>query len=266
MFAEELGRVLRRPRNLVILGCVAVLVPVLLGVVVKVDGVHGDGGPPIFAEITHNAVFLPLAALATADQLILPIVCSIIGGDAVAGDAANGSLRYLLVRRTSRWRILNAKTVAALVFSMAMVLAMALIGVAAGLVLFPHGVVVSLSGLVLSFGAGVARVLLAALLIGISLLPVVLTGVALSTYTDSSLTATALTLTVTVAALVLDGIPQLAVIHPLLFTNYWGSFLELLRVPVITGPIVKDLLESLVWSVVLYVAAVSNFTQKDILV
>jgi ABC-2 type transport system permease protein len=266
MFGEELVRVLRRPRNIVILSFVAVVVPVLLGIVVKINGVHGGGGPPIFAEITQNAVFLPLAALATADQLILPIVCSIVGGDAVAGDAANGSLRYLLIRRTSRLRILNAKALAATLFSLAVVLAMAIVGVAAGLVLFPHGVVVSLSGLVLSFGAGVVRVLAAALLIGVSLLPVVLTGVALSTFTSSSLTATALTLTVTVAALVLDGIPQLAVIHPLLFTNYWGSFLELLRVPVITGPIMKDLLESLVWSGLLYVLAVSNFTQRDVLV
>jgi hypothetical protein len=35
---------------------------------------------------------------------------------------------------------------------------------------------------------------------------------------------------------------------------------------VITGPIAKDLLESFVWSVILYVLAVSNFTQKDVLV
>jgi len=265
MFADELRRVFYRPRNLIILALIGV-VPILLGVVVKVSGApHAAGGPPFFAEITQNALFLPLAALASMETLLLPLVVAIVAGDSVAGDAANGSLRLLVTRRTSRLRILNAKVVASLVFVAAVAAVIVVVGMIAGYAFFPRGELVTLSGIPISVVAGIGEVLEAGLVVAISLTSVALIGVFVSTFTSSSLAATAIAITVAIASEVLDAIPQLKGIRPLLLTNYWSSFIGLFRQPQVFGPIYKDLLEQLGWVVLAFLFAAFNFVNKDIL-
>lgn len=264
MFADELTRVFRRPRNLVILLLLSVL-PIVLGVVVKVaGGPRNGGGPPFFSVITHNAVFLPLAALATMGTLVLPLAVAIVAGDAVAGDAANGSLRYLLLSGGSRAKVVVAKGVAALVFALVAALTVALVGLIVGFALFPHGRLVTLSGVEVSVVHGVGEVLLSALVVGASLVSVVAVGVAISTATSSSLTATAITLAIVIAAEVIGVVPQLAVVRPILLSTYWGTFINLFRSPAYLAPIVKDLAEQAGWLIVWGTAAVASFLSKDI--
>ncbi|MHB8189892.1 MAG: ABC transporter permease [Ferrimicrobium sp.] len=265
MFVDELRRVFVRPRNWIILILVAV-VPVLLGVIVKVSGgPHGGGGPPFFAEITQNAIFLPLAALASMETLLIPLAVSVVAGDSVAGDAANGSLRYLLIRRAGRVRILNAKLVAALGFAVAVTLVVVGVGLIAGFLLFPHHVLVTLSGVPVSTGVGIAYALEAAGVVAISVASVVTIGVLFSTFTSSSLAATSLAVTVTIASEVLDAIPQVARIHPFLLTNYWFSFVDLFRSPQVTSAIGRNVVEQVGWALVAYLFAAFNLRNKDIL-
>ncbi len=264
MFADELARVFRRPRNLVILVLLGLL-PLVLGVVVKVAGSpRNGGGPPLFAQITQNAVFLPAAALATMGALVLPLAVAIVAGDAVAGDAANGSLRYLVLAAGSRTRVLVAKATAGLVFALAAAGVVALVGLVVGAALFPHGRPVTLSGQEVSLARGVADVVVSALVAGASLVGVVAVGVALSTMTASSLTATALTLAIVIATEVVGAVPQLAGVRPVLVSTYWGAFVNVFRSPAYLTPIVKDLLEQAGWLVVWGTLAVSNFSQRDI--
>ena len=65
--------------------------------------------------LTDGTLF-PLAALAIVLPLFLPIAVAVIAGDAVAGEAQAGTLRYLLVRPVGRTRLLVAKLVAVLAF------------------------------------------------------------------------------------------------------------------------------------------------------
>ncbi len=265
MFADELRRVYRRPRNLVILLLVAV-VPVLLGIVVKVGGGprHG-GGPPFFAEITQNAVFLPVAALASMEALILPLSVAIVSGDALAGDAANGSLRYLLVRKLGRVSVLNAKAVSALVFTLTIAAVIAGVGLVLGFILFPGGQLITLSGQAVSTLTGVFDVVLAALLVGVSMFSVAMVGLAVSSLTSSSLAAASIALTVAIACEVISAIPQLSAIRPALLSNYWGSYVDLFRSPMVLGGVFKDLLEQAGWSALFYAIAVITFSRRDIL-
>jgi ABC-2 type transport system permease protein len=266
MFADEIARVFRRPRTAVILSLLALL-PVVLGVVVKVaGGPRNGGGPPFFADITHNAVFLPAAALATMGTLVLPLAVAIVAGDAVAGDAANGSLRYLLLAGASRTRVLAAKGVAALVFAFVSAFVVALVGLVVGFVLFPHGALVTLSGQQVSVARGVADVLASALVVGASLVGVVAVGVAISAVTASPLTATAITLAIVIATEVIGAVPQLAVVRPVLLSTYWGAFVNFFRSPAYLVPVLKDLAEQAGWLVVWGVAAFSSFLNRDIVV
>jgi ABC-2 type transport system permease protein len=264
MYAEELARVFRRPRNLVILALLAVL-PIVLGVVVRVAGGPRNGaGPPFFAEITQNAVFLPAAALATMGTLVLPLAVSIVAGDAIAGDAANGSLRYLLLAGSSRARVLAAKGVAALAFALAASFVVALVGLLVGFVLFPHGTLVTLSGQPVGLAHGVGDVCASALVVGVSLVGVVAIGVAVSAVSSSSLSATAIALAIVIATEVIGAVPQLAGVRPILVSTYWGSFVNLFRSPPYLVPILKDLAEQAGWLLVWGSAAFSAFLTRDI--
>ena len=61
--------------------------------------------------LTDGTLF-PLAALAIVLPLFLPIAVAVAAGDAIAGEAQQGTLRYLLVRPVGRTRLLVAKLVA----------------------------------------------------------------------------------------------------------------------------------------------------------
>ena len=65
--------------------------------------------------VTNGQLF-PAAALALVLPVFLPITVAIVAGDAVAGEASAGTLRYLLVRPVGRLRLLAAKLVSVAVF------------------------------------------------------------------------------------------------------------------------------------------------------
>ena len=93
---SELRLIFRRRRNLAGL-LVLAAVPVLIAVAVKVSVAgRGDGGPDFFGSITENGLFVALAALTIELGLFLPLAVAAISGDAVAGEANLGTLRYLL--------------------------------------------------------------------------------------------------------------------------------------------------------------------------
>jgi len=72
-------------------------VPVLLAIAVKASGTRSGGeGPDFFAAITDNGLFVALAALGVELGLFLPIAVAAISADAIAGEAHQGTLRYLL--------------------------------------------------------------------------------------------------------------------------------------------------------------------------
>ena len=106
----ELRLVFRRRRNIAMLVVLAAI-PVLIGI--GAQAVHtatgGDGGPAFFGLVTGNGLFLAFAALTVCLPVFLPLAVAVVGGDAVAGEASAGTLRYLLTVPVSRRRLLLVK-------------------------------------------------------------------------------------------------------------------------------------------------------------
>jgi ABC-2 type transport system permease protein len=265
MLVDELKRTFRRPRNLVVLGLIA-LVPVLLGVVVKTLGHSGGngGGPPFFSQLTQNPVFLSLVALTTMETFLIPLAVSLIAGDSFSGDASSGALRYLLVAPAGRGRLLLVKVFSALLYTVVAVLLIAVVGGVTGAVLFPIGPIVTLSGTTVTNLGGVGLTLEAALLVAVSMFSIVGVGVFVSTLTDSSAAASAVAVAVAVVSEILGQIPQLVHIRPILPSTYWGSFVDLFRSPQVLHNVKLDLLEQVVWLLAALSAAWFNFRGKDI--
>jgi hypothetical protein len=129
-------------------------------------------------------------------------------------------------------RLLLVKYVTTVAFCLAATLTVALSGTLIGLALFPIGPVTLLSGDTIDATASMMRLLLVAGYIAVSLFGLSAIGMFFSTLTDVPVGAMAATIVLAVASQVLDSLPQLAWLHPWLFSHYWLGFADLLREPV----------------------------------
>ncbi|GAA5008033.1 ABC transporter permease [Kitasatospora paranensis] len=264
LFVSELGLVFRRARTMALLGILAAL-PVLIGVVVRLrtGGARGEG-PAFIAQVTQNGLFLVFTALAVALPVFLPMTVGVVAGDAVAGEASGGTLRYLLVAPAGRTRLLAAKFCAALAYCLVATGVIALSALATGAALFPLGEVTLLSGDTISAGDALLRALLVALVVAASLGGLVAIGLFVSTLTTSGIAAMATTVVLVITVQILDTFPQLEAVQPYLFTHRWLSFSDLLRQPMHWDNVLADLGLQAVYAAVFGSAAWARFTSRDV--
>src|SRR4051794_39705100 len=194
MIVVELRKMFRRPRTWATIGVLNAL-PVLVAVLLVLTALapRPGEGPPFLSAVLSNGALYPLAALAIVLPLFLPIAVAVIAGDSVAGEAQAGTLRYLLARPVGRTRLLVAKLVAVLVFTLSAVVLVAATGFVVGRLLLgghplPAGIP-SVSGSQLTPGQIAARTLLAIGYVAVSMLAVAAMALLLSTFTDSPLSA-----------------------------------------------------------------------------
>ncbi|MEU3841703.1 ABC transporter permease [Streptomyces sp. NPDC028635] len=271
LFRSELLITLRRWRTLALLGVLAA-VPVLVGIAVRIetgDGSSsgsGGGGPAFISQVTNNGLFLVFTALAATLPFFLPMAVGVVAGDAVAGEAGAGTLRYLLVAPAGRTRLLLAKYTTVMAFCLLATLVVAVSALLVGALLFPLGDLTTISGTRIGFAEGLGRALLIALAVAASLIGLAALGLFVSTLTNSGIAAMATTVGLLITVQILDQFPQLHAIQPYLFSHYWLSFADLMREPVYWDDLVKNLGLQGLYAAVFGSAAWARFTAKDITV
>lgn len=259
---SELSVLFRRWRTWAMLGALAA-VPILIAIAVRIAG--GGRGPGFVSEITSNGLFVAFSAMVVCVPLFLPLTIGVVAGDTVAGEAAHGTLRYLVIAPAGRLRLLAVKFTGCAAFCVAAALAVAVSGTVIGAILFPIGPTTLLSGTVVSAGEAILRLLLIALYIVVSLLGMCAIGLFLSTLTDVPVGAMAATAVLAVISQVLDQLPQLDALHPWLFSHYWLGFADFLRSPLVWDSFVSNALLQAGYVAVFGALAVSRFLTKDIL-
>lgn len=270
LLRSELVTTFRRWRALALLGVLAA-VPVLVGIAVKIEtgdgssaGGGGGEGPAFISQITNNGLFLVFTALAATLPFFLPMAIGVVAGDAIAGEAGAGTLRYLLVAPAGRTRLLLVKYATVMAFCLVATLVVAASAMAVGALLFPLGDLTTISGTRITFAEGLGRAALIALAVALSLVGVAALGLFVSTLTSSGIAAMATTVGLLITVQILDQIPQLHAIQPYLFSHYWLSFADLMREPVYWDDLVKNLGLQAVYAAVFGSAAWARFTTKDI--
>ncbi|MCL7424209.1 ABC transporter permease [Streptomyces sp. YS415] len=269
LLRNEVRTTLRRWRTLALLGVLAA-VPVLVGIAVKIEtgdgGSAGGGGegPAFIAQITNNGLFLVFTALAATLPFFLPMAVGVVAGDAIAGEANAGTLRYLLVAPAGRTRLLLTKFATTMAFCLLATLVVAVSALAVGALLFPLGDLTTISGTRIGFGEGLGRALLIALVVAASLTGLAALGLFLSTLTNSGIAAMATIVGLLITVQILDQIPQLDALQPYFFSHYWLSFADLMREPVYWDDLVKNLGLQALYAAVFGSAAWARFTTKDI--
>jgi len=265
VIAVELRKLVRRPRTWVTIALL-VMLPTLVAVFVKVThiGPRPGEGPPFLSAILANGALFPAAALAIVLPLFLPVAVAVIAGDAVAGEASAGTLRYLLVRPVGRTRLLVAKLVTVAVFILLAVVIVAGTAYVVGVSLFGSRPLPSVSGSTLSTGQATFRTVVTVLYVGWSMLGVASVALFLSTLTDSPLAAALGSLAALITSQVLGALDAAAAIKPYLPTRYWLSFVDLFRDPVLWRDVDRGIALQAVYVVVMLGLAWANFTSKDI--
>ena len=272
MIAVELRKLVRRPRTWVSVGLLCLL-PTVVAVFLAVTGIgpQPGEGPALLSAVLADGKLYPAAALGMVLPIFLPAAVAVVAGDAIAGESAGGTLRYLLVRPVGRTRLLVAKLVAVVAYTALAVGAVALTGYVVGVLLLgradPTSSVVTtltVSGTPLSAGQLAARTAVMIAYIGWSMLGVASVSLFLSTLTDSSLGAALGGLAVLVGSTVLVGLDAAESVRTWLPTRYWLSWLDLFRDPILWHDVQRGALIQAVWIVVLLGAAWAAFSTRDV--
>ena len=232
--------------------------------------------------------------------VFLPVAVAVVAGDSIAGEAAAGTLRYLLVRPVGRTRLLVAKLVSVVAYVLLVVLAVTFTAYATGVLparpfpgrrgragrpraplavlasvagpagqaptagLAAGGAVTSLSGAPLSLLQLTERIAGAIAFITVSMLGVAAIALFLSTVTDSALGSALGALAALVASEILVTLNAATVVQPYLPTRYWLAWIDFFRQPVFWRDIQRGFGIQAVYVVVFLAAAWANFSTKDI--
>src|SRR6478672_8655792 len=180
LLRSELRLIAGRRRNQMGL-LVLAAVPIVMAVAVKVSEPWPGRGPDFLSSITSNGLFVPLAALGVEIGMFLPLAIAMLAGDAVAGEANLGTLRYLLTVPVGRTRLLAVKYASLVVGALWGVAVVTVAGALAGIALFGTGPMTTLSGTQIGFGEALWRVVLVALYVAAGLAALGAVGLFIST-------------------------------------------------------------------------------------
>jgi ABC-2 type transport system permease protein len=261
---SELRLVFGRRRNQAGL-LVLAAVPVLIAIAVKVSSPgRGGDGPDFFSSITENGLFVALASLTIELGLFLPLAVAAISGDAVAGEANLGTLRYLLTVPVHRARLLGVKYLAIVIFSVVATLTVTVTGIVMGLALFGGGDMTLLSGTQIGFGEGLIRVLAASFYLSLCFASLGAVGLFVSTLTEQPIAAMITVVIFSTASFIADSIPQIAWLHPFLITHHWLAFGDLFRSPVAWDGVQQGTFLAVAYVLVFWFAGWARFAGKDV--
>ena len=274
MTGVELSLLLRRRRVWL---CWALLcaLPALVAVLLAVTGLApppGRGGAFLSAVVSNGQLF-PAAALALVLPVFLPITVAIVAGDAVAGEASAGTLRYLLVRPVGRLRLLLAKLVSIMVFVLLAVLFVTITAYIVGVLAFGVGPdaslggtggITSLSGVVLTPTQLAERTALTIAYLALCMLALGAVGLFFSTLTDSPLAAALGVLAFVVTSTVLLPLDAAAAIRFYLPTRHWLAWVDLYRDPILWRSVRQGATVQAGYVLVAFGAAWANFATKDV--
>jgi ABC-2 type transport system permease protein len=264
MLWSELTWVLRRPRTLVSLALLG-LVPIVvaIGVLVADQGREGGSGGGLFTALAGNGLMLPVFALSLCLALLLPLVGAMSSADALAGEAAHGTLRGLLVAPVSRVRLVGIKAfgVAAVVLTATLVISV--VGVVTGLVLVGSHGMVTLSGSSVSLGSALVRVLVAALWATVQVWAVAAVALAVSAFTEHPMVVMAVTLAGAIVFGVLSAIPALDWLRPFLLTDGWPAIVDVLRDPMPSTGLLNGLWRAACYLVIGLSVTLARVVTKD---
>jgi ABC-2 type transport system permease protein len=116
-------------------------IPLLVTALLKLNppDITSEGPRLAFLSTQSGLMLAAFALFMTSELLLLVIVVALFPGDAIAGEASWGNLRYLLMRPVTRGRLFAAKLVSAVFYAWVGVALVTTVGAIAGGLAFGFG-------------------------------------------------------------------------------------------------------------------------------
>jgi ABC-2 type transport system permease protein len=210
-------------------------------------------------------------------KFFLPLAVAVFAGEAVAGEAGWGSLRYALARPGHRTRYLASKLVVALALSLAAVVLVPTVALALGALVFGwhpfsaidgSGSAAAQSTIVhLGTAASLGRLALGTAYVAAGMTSIFAFAFMLSTITSRPFAAVAGGVGLSIVSRVLnaDYLPGVKVLQPYMPNNDVDLWQHLFQQPTQTAGMARFLILQVVYVAVFLSAAVWWFSRKDIL-
>ncbi|MFD5870705.1 MULTISPECIES: ABC transporter permease [unclassified Streptomyces] len=267
----EAMRQLRRRRTLLMGGVLAAL-PFILIIAFAIggtpDGEGGGGGGGsrinLMDVATESAANFAATCLFVSAGFLLVVPVALFCGDTVASEASWSSLRYLLAAPVPRSRLLWSKLVVALGFSLAAMVLLPLVALAAGAAAYGWGPLELPTGGALATSDTVPRLALVVAFVFVSQL--VTAGLAfwLSTKTDAPLGAVGGAVGLTIVGNVLDAVTALGSWREFLPAHWQFAWADALQPDLEWGGMAKGAAVSVTYALILFALAFRGFSRKDI--
>jgi ABC-2 type transport system permease protein len=243
LLRTEFVKAVARTRTWVI-GLLLVGLPTLIVVAINAGHRHrsrgNDSTEGLFRLAQQSGLLVPAAVLSAMSGFLLIVIAGTFAGDSVAGDAAWGNLRYLLMRPVPRGRLLVAKTVVAGVLIWVATILVAVTALIAGAIVFgakpltvpslaailngPVGSTGIVGGFHLTTTMLLTRTAVATAYVAFGFTALLALGVFFSTLTDAPAGAIGGTVGVYIVSEILDAITQLGKIRYAFPTHYLDAW------------------------------------------
>jgi ABC-2 type transport system permease protein len=267
----ELRRQASRPRTRIALAFMVVLPLIILGAFEfgRTGGNDTADNPNgAFSNLINVATAggpnFALFTLLVSSNFLLIVVFALFFGDTVASEASWGSLRYLLAIPVPRTRLLGAKLIVSLFYSMLALVLLAGTALLAGTLRYGwHPMRSNITDQLDPFPA-VLRIAGAAGYLTVTLLVVAALAFLLSVSTDAPLGAVGGAVLLFILSSILNQIDALGSIREFLPTHYSTAWIGLLSTPVQWDTMVRGAISAVIYATVFFGWAFYRFTRKDV--
>ena len=258
----------RRLRTYVAYAIVAAI-PIIITFVLKANPPGArDDGPRLAFLASQTGLLIPAFALRITSEFLLVVVVALFAGDAIAGEASSGNLRYLLMRPIARGRLFAAKFLVAVFYAWFAVLIVVVVGTVVG------GAVFGFKGLNVPFGllGGlqsashiVGHLAIATAYVAWFLTTIVAFSFMLGTMTDSVMGAILGGIGLWITWAILDAITSLGQIRYFFPTHWSGAWVDMFTANRVSDDMIRGSLLTLGYVIVFTGIAAWWFRRKDIL-
>ena len=262
IYKWEIAKLLAQKRTYLGLGA-AMIVPVIFVVVLQIQ----SGGPndvPLGRYIRDSGIVTPLVVLLFMSIWGFPLITALVAGDIVASETHSGTLKTILTRSRERGQIFAGKTLAAFTYTLAIVVAMGVIGVAAGSIAWGFHSFTSLSGTPVSAGRGLGLMFASLGVYALPLAGIAAFGLLVSTVTRNSAASVVSTLMFALFMQLIGVLPGTESIRPYLLGTQFDAWHGFLRTPADWAPVIRSFWVSTIYIVVPLVAAYLVFLRRDV--
>ena len=272
---NEFIKIAAKPRSYIGLGAITLIVGIIL-FAMKLDGIMYISfiTAPFEQSLSFEGNILNgnLMAFIILQMLIIhiPLLIAFVTGDLVSGEAAMGTIRFLLTKPISRTQLLLSKYIAGCAYTLLILLWMGFLSIVVSKQLFGSGdlIVLKSDGLVVLQESDIAwRFFFGFMVAYLSLVMIATLSLAFSCFSENSIGPIVSTMGVIILFTIIGtlDVPVFDHIRPFLFTTHMAAWRCFFEDPLPKIQIIHSIVVLSIHILVLLGIATYKFNKKDIL-